>query len=183
MKKNIVIYLAIAVLLIAGAIIANHYFNAKKNVSGVIPVKTTVPGSRQESEEPAVNNGSNSIVSDKKQTTVVAATPANDITDLTKPYGTFVSNHHPSLSGDNSRSTIQSVCSTNPGALCTIQFSKDGVIKSLPEQIVGSDGTTLWEWNIRAAGFTPGTWLIKAIAKSGETTLETVDDLKFEVSP
>lgn len=183
-KKSLVLFLTVASL-VGGAIFANSLVNKQKQATGTIPVKKVVPGIGTEqasaSASAASSPASNSVQSSDKTQNTVSATD-NQSQEVAKPFGTFVSNHHPKLSGDNSQLTIQSVCSSTPGAKCLITFSKDGVVKSLPEQVVGSDGSTLWEWNIKGAGITEGIWSIKAIARIGDKTSETTDSLNLEVS-
>lgn len=185
LNKKSAALLLVVMGLMGLAIFANTLAQNNKRASGTIPVKKVVPGiTNIESPKPPGANTSTSNelpTSDKTQSTVVASTDQSQ--EVKKPFGTFVSNHHPQLSGDNAQLTIQSVCSSTPGARCTVIFTKGEIIKSLPEQVVGSDGSTLWEWNIKGAGITAGTWSIKAIAKIGEKSAETVDALNLEVAP
>jgi hypothetical protein len=102
--------------------------------------------------------------------------------DPTKPYGTFVSNHRPSLSGSNGvPSELVSICSGTPGATCTISFIKDGQSKSLDQKIIDSTGSATWYWDIKNAGLSVGNWSIKATSSIGTKTVEATDSLPLEV--
>ena len=102
--------------------------------------------------------------------------------DLLQPTGSFVSNHHPNLSDHPTPNQLQSVCVTTPGASCTIQFTKDGVTKQLPDQQADRGGAAYWTWKLQDIGLTAGTWKVTAKATSGSNT-KTVDDVTaLEVS-
>jgi hypothetical protein len=102
---------------------------------------------------------------------------------LVEPYGNFVSNHHPNLDGSPAPSVMQSICTTTPGALCTISFTKDGVTKSLPEQRTDSGGAAYWNWNLQDVGLSEGSWQIQAKATLGSQTASAQDAINLEVSP
>ena len=100
------------------------------------------------------------------------------------PHGTFVSNHHPSLSGaSNVPSAVQSVCLTSPGATCTIEFTKDGQSKILSTQQTDSSGATSWNWDVNSAGLTTGSWKITITASLNGKTSSATDDINLEVRP
>ena len=100
------------------------------------------------------------------------------------PYGGFVSNHHPNLSGKPAPATVVSVCNTTPGAMCYIEFtSSSGVVKKLDAQTTDGNGGTYWSWDIRDAGLTAGSWSIKAIAMLNNQTATAKDVQNLEVEP
>lgn len=109
--------------------------------------------------------------------------PSGNQTTLKAPSGQFVSNHRPSLSGKSAPSKEQSVCNTTPGATCTIQFTKDGFTKSLEAKTADSNGVAIWDWDVNEAGFTTGSWQIKATATLNSQTLSSQDSLALEVQP
>ncbi len=176
--------LAIAALAIFILEITNttHLFHKKYET---IPAKTT-PTTQSTSPTTTVQGGNNDTTqptpsSDKTQS---ANTPSGSTTNSsegpTKPYGTFVANHHPSL---NNSPNMESVCSGTPGAKCYISFTMGNSVKTLPEQVIGSDGSTIWQWNLKTAGFSEGKWSIKAISTLNGKSTEATDQLELEVQP
>ncbi len=113
---------------------------------------------------------------DKQQNPVTSRQP------LTAPNGTFVSNHHPSLSGQNSN-LEQSTCNTLPGASCDIEFSKDGVTKSLGLKQADSSGAVYWTWKLQDVGLTQGTWQTTARATLNGETKTAQDPLALTIQP
>lgn len=100
------------------------------------------------------------------------------------PSNGFVSNHHPNLSGHPAPATLTSVCTTTPGARCTITFTKDGVTKSLPTQTTDRGGSAYWnDWSLQSIGLTAGSWQIKAVATLGSQTEAATDSMDLVVSP
>lgn len=160
-----------------------HFFHKRKAVSSTIPASTstgsnTADTSKSDSESISDNStASQPPVSDK------AIVPPTSGDELLAPSGSFVSNHRPSLGGTPSSSTEESICTTTPGAFCTITFKKDGITKTLESLQTDSSGTAIWNWDIKSAGFIPGTWTITANASlNGQT--KGADDLQpLEVQP
>lgn len=134
--------------------------------------------------EPAPSPGTDVPQADKQPT------PANQdnknvggsAVELRQPSGSFVSNHRPNLSGSPAPNRIASVCTTTPGAACTISFAKDGVTKSLPEQVADRGGSTYWDWKLQDIGLTEGEWKVTATAKLGNQTKTATDAINLEVS-
>ncbi len=157
--------------------LAFFYYQSKNNsVVEVIPSSSNSQTKNNPAKDvsPANSKNSEPQSNQKKQTA-----PTQSNVDVISPYGSFVSNHRPNLS---SLSKMQSVCSTTPGAKCSITFKKNGQTKSLAEQTVGSDGSTTWDWDIVDAGLSVGTWEITATASSGGKTLSTKDTINLEVT-
>jgi hypothetical protein len=102
--------------------------------------------------------------------------------DLLVPTGTFVSNHHPNLSGQPAPNQIQSVCVTTSGATCTIVFTKNGVTKQLPNQVTDRGGAAYWTWKLQDIDLTPGTWQVTAKATFGSRTETASDATALEVA-
>ncbi len=111
------------------------------------------------------------------------ATPTQIEKNITPkmPTGVFVSNHHPSLNGVPTPSTINSTCSTTPGAFCTITFTQGNSIKSLPKQQTNSSGNAEWNWSLQQIGLTTGSWNISATASNGELVSTASDAMPLEV--
>ena len=97
------------------------------------------------------------------------------------PSGTFVSNHRPKLSASN-QGSLESTCSTTPGATCQIEFSQSGTVKTLPAKTVDSSGNTSWTWSLQDVGITAGEWSVRAIATNGSRTSSSQDALSMVVS-
>lgn len=153
--------------------------------SGVIPVST----SEQQSKSPphgAAPSETSDVSSKGGSATSSPPAPGGTPASVTlqAPSGTFVSDHHPSLTNANGASSSEvSVCTTTAGATCYLKFTKDGVIKTLPVQTTDGSGSTSWRWDVQTAGFTAGTWQITAVAILGNQTKMTTDGFPFEVQP
>lgn len=172
--------------IILGGVIYAQQSNRRRIAQEVIPVANTVeaPSNTVETTTPEPTAGEAPIekTTDKTVSTSFNSNMANSQDGPAKPYGTFVSNHHPSLSGSGGvPSSIQSTCQGTPGAKCQIIFTKDGKTKSLPEKTIGSHGSVSWDWDVEEAGFTAGSWQIKAVSSLNGKSAEAMDDLAFEV--
>ena len=99
------------------------------------------------------------------------------------PSGSFVSNHRPSLSGNTAPTEEVSTCNTSPGAKCYIEFGQGNAVKKLDVQTADSSGSVNWIWDVAKAGFTEGSWQIKAVATLNGQTKTTEDSFVFEVQP
>jgi hypothetical protein len=175
-KKGFAITL-IAVLAIGGGA---AYLLKHKNTETIKVTSSRSADSKKKSQnEPNDNNSTSSASTD---TTTSKSVPAST-TSLKKPYGTFVSNHHPNLGGSPAPSTEQSVCYTAPGATCYIEFTKGTSVKKLPAEKADNSGIVAWNWDVKQTGFSTGSWSVKAVASLNGTTMSAQDDLKLEVQP
>jgi len=187
---RLVLVLVVIILIVIGSI---HIFHKTQPVSGKIPVIST---GAKDNVAPLTTKTTTQETSGSSSSTISSNTPAitNQDTDTQKPstsstppltpFGDFVSNHHPSLSGSSSPSTEQSVCNTTPDASCIITFTNDNsVVKSLPAQTANSSGSAYWAWNINTAGFTTGTWTISATAILNGQSISTSDPTLLTVEP
>lgn len=153
------------------------YFLLHNDISGV--TGQTVSTTKKSSTQPGVSINTSTSSQDAKPTTTNGNAPTT--TDVSAPSGSFVSNHHPSLSAP--ANTMNSVCRTNVGITCQINFTKGSELKTLGPDTVGSDGTISWEWKLQDIGLSAGTWQIQAVAKSASQTVTTNDPLALEVNP
>lgn len=160
-----------------------HVFHKRKAVTSTIPAdKSTGSGAADKSRSdspstPAENTTNPPAASDK------STTPPTSGTELLAPSGNFISNHRPSLGGVPNSSSEESICTTTPGAFCTITFKKDGVTKTLESLQTDNSGTVIWQWDVKSAGFIPGTWTVTATATLNGQTKSTDDLQPLEVQP
>lgn len=103
-------------------------------------------------------------------------------TALVAPFGNFVSNHSPNLSGSPDPNSMTSVCNTSPGASCQITFTKGSTTKSLPKQVTDAGGTTYWFWKLQDIGLTTGSWTVTATSNSGDKSLSAKDPSNLVVA-
>lgn len=108
--------------------------------------------------------------------------PNGSTTALIVPSGSFVSNHHPNLSGSPAPNTMSSVCNTTPGASCKISFTKDGSTKSLDTQTADANGAAYWNWKLQDIGLAAGTWNIQASANLNGQTKTAADAMDLVVA-
>jgi hypothetical protein len=174
----IIIAAVILLALVVGFILSHP---AKKNVS-VIPSSNPLAAS-----SPAGSNkvpaSDNSQTSGTQGTDSASAQSSPPTAELLAPSGTFVSNHHPSLSGSTSPSSELSTCTTTPGASCYLQFTSGNDVKTLPAQKTDISGSTSWSWDVKTAGFHTGVWKLVAIATLDNQSKSTPDGFTFEVQP
>lgn len=142
------------------------------------PNRTAGPSTKGEQPTPTDQNTPTPTPPSDESNKVPSNEPAGPFKE---PSGTFVSNHHPNLSGSPSPNEIQSTCVTTSGATCTIVFSKDGVTKQLPVQNTDKEGAAYWSWKLQDIGLTTGTWKVQAKAVLGSQTKTTNDALDLEV--
>jgi len=188
-RKNILKwkYPLVAAVIVALAVglyaIFGHHNKGISLIPSTVPSNST--GTNQQNQNPpSTRSPSSSPTTGSSQPTKSAQTIGNSQT-LVAPTGTFVSNHHPSLSGSTNPSGEQSVCITSVGASCFIEFTntKTGVVKQLKDEAVDNNGTAYWNWDVKTAGLSQGEWRITAVATLNGDTKSTSDQLLLEVQP
>lgn len=165
-KTKYIVILASSLVLIIALIIA---FNLIQKGDYSNPATQVEPPT-------AINSKDNEPADNIKSTIDPSITPA-------APSGSFVSNHHPNLSGSPAPNTMSSSCNTTPNAYCKITFSQSGTTKELPTKQSDNLGNTYWEWRISDLGLGTGDWVIVAIAINGELTTKTTDSLVLNIQP
>lgn len=171
--------IVLVLLVLVGASVYLLFIKKHTATSGTIPATTT---SSHVTTQAKSSNTSSTTNADSQKSTGTSTT--NGVVSLNKPpTGTFVSNHHPSLSGSTKPSGEQSTCNTAPGATCYIKFTSADVVKTLPSQVANSDGTVIWNWDVAKAGFTEGSWKITAVAQANDQSFATTDSMDLEVQP
>jgi hypothetical protein len=175
-KAQVVIGFLLVAFIFTGLELTNttHFFGARA-VSGTIPSLPNKDGKKSS------GGGSAPVYTAPVGEKAAASDSPTSEATLITPYGTFVSNHKPSLSGNSAPSSEVSVCITTPGASCTIVFTKEGVTKQLEAKTADSSGSVYWEWDVKEAGFIEGKWTIEAKASSAGQNKTATDDLGLEV--
>ncbi len=184
--KKIILISVVGVVVVAGVIATleltntTHFFHSKKTDYTTAPNsshRTANANTKGETNSDATSPSTNATTNSGGQATKDTNTGATDTTnvELKAPTGTFVSNHHPNLSGSPAPNQIQSVCNTTSGATCQIIFTKDGVTKTLPTQATDKGGAAYWTWKLQDIGLTAGSWKVQAKATLGTQT-QTADD-------
>ncbi|SRR6266568_384754 len=185
-KPYIFIWPVVIVVAMAAVLYeATDLFKTRVAVSGSAYTKgenAPTPGvkAQAQSKGSSTNSSSSSALpGDNKNT----GTDGNSTATLVAPTGDFVSNHHPNLSGSPAPDTLNSVCTTTPGATCAISFTKDGVTKSLPTETTDRGGSAYWNgWSLQSIGLTIGSWQVQASASLNGKTLGASDALQLVVS-
>jgi cytoskeletal protein RodZ len=194
-KKIILITLGVivglAVIVVATELTnTTHFFHARRAVSSTIVPASTGTNKKNTSSADKESAPSTDPTPQPTDTNTSSGSPkegdstSNSSTNapLVEPYGNFVSNHSP---GKNGSSIETSVCLTTPGAQCSITFTSTAnpsVVKTLAAGTADSSGAVYWNnWDVKAAGFTNGTWQIKAVATLNGQTKSTADKTNFEV--
>jgi len=175
------VYLSAAIILVVIALgVFWHFHNKNKDIIPTTNPVTSANKSTSSTGNQQPTPATNPPPSDsaKNPSSQVAANGAT----LTAPYGTFVSNHRPSLSGANNIPGSElSTCTTTPGATCYIKFTKGDQTRKLPSQNADGSGSTNWHWDVSQAGLSEGTWDITAVATLNGQTKSTNDAFKLEV--
>lgn len=187
----LLLVLAIAVMVVLELTNVTHFFHTSPATSGKIPVISTAPktskstapaASKQSTDSAPTTTSANGSSSNKSTSGSPTTTSAGSTQPLQAPFGAFVSNHSPNLSGSPAPSTEQSVCNTTPGASCTMYFTNDsGIVKTLPSQTSDGNGNVTWLWDVKTAGFTAGNWQIKATATLNGVDKSSIDHLPLKV--
>lgn len=168
--------LGLVAILIIGFGGYKFYQSRKELQKPTIPsqqVQTTEPDNIKDSgKQPSPATGSGSSGNSSS-----GSSSGNSVT-LLAPFGSFVSNHNP---GKDNAAIEQSVCNTSPGAQCYIQFTKGSSTKKLVAQTTDSNGVTIWDWQIKSAGLSAGSWQVTAVASLNGQTRSTPDPIKLEV--
>lgn len=173
-NKNIPIIITVAVLI---AIATVTWFSTERNKGANGSGGTTV-------SQPSSNQSTSSTPSTTSTNTTKQPTPSSGVTgNLIAPTGSFVSNHHPNLSGSPAPNQEQSVCNTTPGATCDIEFTNNGITKSLGAKTADSSGATYWTWTLQSIGLAHGSWKITAKATLNNQTKTAIDALLLDVQP
>ena len=128
---------------------------------------------KPQNKKPSNSSPTPNATTSSPNNTVSPVAPSNSGTGsqtLLAPFGSFVSNHNPSLS-NSSKSYELSTCETTPGASCYIEFTNSaGHNIVLPAQTANSQGVVSWGWSVSSKGFTIGSWSITAVATlNGQT--------------
>jgi hypothetical protein len=160
-----------------------YWFHHRQAISGVVPSTSPKNGSNTSSDKstvPSYNDNSSKTTTSKDQSSTTSS-------NLTAPWGTFVSNNTPNLDSQPYPSGEQSVCLTTPGAACYIQFTKGDVTIKLGSKTADQNGQVIWNWDINdrsgSARFTEGSWKITAVATLNGATKTTVDSMNLEIGP
>lgn len=156
-------------------------FSGSNNSTKIYSQKsqTTNNGSGQTSQNSS--SGGTNLQSKSSTQSNSQSTTGTSTTAPASPFGNFVSNYSPNLSGSPSPNLIQSTCNTTPGASCVISFSMNGVTKSLSPETTDSNGAASWTWHLQDLGLTVGYWNITATATLNGQSISTGDTLKLDV--
>lgn len=174
----------LTVVLLAGIVLALLELTNVTHVFHKQPADTTADSNTKGEASSQDENSSQS--SESSSTSNQDSQKSNSVTitgPLIAPRGTFVSNHHPNLSGNPAPNLESSACTTTPNASCKITFTKNGVTKSLESRTTDLNGSAYWDWRLQDVGLTTGSWDITAIAAANGKSLTTTDPLKLEVAP
>ncbi len=180
--KKIILSVVIVALIVAASLAwINYGHTTSKNQALTATNTAGVTGTKVSTNQPTTTSGS----SNTTPTTSSQPTTTNPsvVGDLLAPTGSFVSNHHPNLSGSPAPNQEQSVCITTPGAACNIEFAMNGVTKSLGSKLADSGGNVYWTWTLQSVGLTQGNWQITAKASANSQTKSTTDSLSLDVQP
>ena len=181
-KRKTVFNLSVAIiifLIFLCLIFFVHIFRTSTRVSGKIPVTpSSSSSSNPKTSTKKLSNGKNPANNNTASNSNVKNSPGSQTsTQLIAPFGSFVSDHHPDLSGSPNPSSEESVCNTSPGAQCIITFSNNGIIKTLPIRTANNTGSVYWTWDVKTLGFTIGNWQIKVTSSLDGTSKSSYDTL------
>lgn len=178
--KSSYVLVAVAILIIVGLLVTlrvNGPFKHKPTSASSETkgqVSTSKKSSHQSNPDPTKPPTSSNPNNLNSSGTVTLLTPTGD----------FVSNHHPNLSGSPAPNKMSSVCTTTPGASCTINFvnTHDQTKKSLPAKTADAGGSMYWDWKLQDIGLNSGTWHIEAVANLNSQAKTASDALDLVVA-
>lgn len=171
--RTIVLALAIVVLVAGGIVYAQHRSRLKNPV-----IPSDSPLAAQRNTSASGQNSPNGADQTPAETGANSSPAAGSSGTLTTPYGEFVSNHHP---GGGAPTAEASTCTTSPGAVCYIEFQKDGQTKKLTAQTTDAKGAAIWYWDVKAAGLGSGSWKVTAVAALDGQTKTAADSMALVV--
>jgi hypothetical protein len=177
LPRRVVLLVVLLVVLVVGSLLAlrlrNDPGDNANNTTADSAETTTTP-------RPTTDKGQTEAPVPATEDPNATVNPDN--LPVTKPSGSFVSNHKPGQNGSPTEES--SVCLTTPGASCTITFTMNNTTKSLPAQTADSSGTAYWaSWTPASVGLTAGSWKVSAVATWGTQSATTQDPVPLEVSP
>jgi hypothetical protein len=181
LKRLAVTVAGLALLFVTANLVRSHFSDSQQNPTASQYTKGEINNSTVSNTKG--NNGPTSSTASDTGSSRQKDSPGTGSTTLVAPTGNFVSNHHPSLSGDSAPMLESSVCTSTPGAACKITFTKDGITKSLHEETTDSGGSVYWDWKLQDLDLTTGPWKITAIVNLNGQTKSTTDAMSLEVSP
>lgn len=186
-KQKIIIFTTVGILflaVVAGVVIWRASASSKSQTSQTTASDSTKGETSTTDSSSAVSSSSTTNSNDESGAGVVDKN--GDATVQTTAYvapptGTFVSNHHVSLS-DSSQLNVQSDCTTTPGITCKITFTNGSVTKSLTAKTTDAGGAAYWSWNVKDLGLTVGSWQVSAVAATGSQTQTSTDAMRLEIT-
>lgn len=184
LAHNKVFWLIVAVivlLLVGGGIAYQHHRSEKNKTTTPVTPRPITDKTKNSAPQSSTKPSDNSTNAKNGASTTPANTQGTPMSSLpvTKPSGSFVSNHKPGQ--NNSPLDEASVCNTTANINCQITFTKDGVTKSLPVKITDSAGAAYWSWTPQSIGLTTGNWTVTAVATNTQQTESTADTLALQV--
>ena len=168
------LYILVSLIIIAAIGFWIHERPSNKKIA-TIPSSTSL-GSP--ANIPSSSQSGNSATSSPPANST-AQTPTTSQATLIAPWGNFVSNHHPGEDGSPTSET--STCNTTPGATCYIRFTNGSQIRKLGAKIAGGNGAVIWNWDVKSAGFSSGSWQITAIATLNGKVKSAADSLQLVI--
>ena len=178
-KKVLLISLLIVIIAISAVYLLKSHKDTVKSSASSTPKTSTIkntPTNPKTPQSSTTSTPSKSTAPSNSQNTTSSST-ATPIA----PFGNFVSNYNPDLSGSPSPNLMQSTCNTTPGATCVISFSMNGVTKSLAPETANTSGSANWTWHLQDIGLTVGYWNISATATLNGKSVTTGDTLQLNV--
>lgn len=173
-------FLPASVILVGSIVVLSfiwHWFtndnsNPSLGTSNTTPKATSID---KAIKKPA---GTTTESSGPKNPTASGTSSSSPSGTLVAPYRvTYASNHTPTSAGDTELSSF----TTTPGASCRIEFTKEGVIRSLQTKPADSNGTVVWYWKPSQVGLTAGSWKITAVATLNGQTKSSSDLILLQV--
>lgn len=177
-KYTLYILIPIIIIIIIFSII---FFLSKHNKINTPVVKTPAVSTYSSPPNKPTNTSTTTSQSNSNTSSQSKTTATSSISAPVAPFGNFVSNYTPNLSGSPSPNLIGSTCNTTPGATCVISFSQNNITKSLPPEVTNSNGASYWTWHLQDIGLTVGYWSITATATLNGKSASTGDTLKLYI--
>lgn len=178
-RKTFVAIVCVIVIILLAA--ATYYYLKQKDES----YRAKQYGSSQTNpgKDTPIASGNNHTgsASNSRGASNAPATSSDSSVTPTVPTGTFVSNHHPNLSGQPAPNLESSTCTTTPGVACQIKFTSGDVVKVLEPQTTNEDGNTSWTWRLGDIGLTVGEWKVTAVATNGSKVTMADDSMLLSI--
>jgi hypothetical protein len=171
-RPSKIVWALIGLAVIIGVVVAIVLLQHKPSrPAGNVKELKPSSGSSSAGATPTNNNTSSKDQNPAGSTAQPSSTPPR------APSGNFVSNHK---AGPLAQEL--SLCTTTPGATCSITFTNGSTTKTLEKKQTDNSGGAFWNWTPQSLGLAAGSWQVTAAATLNNQSVTTPDPKPLEIT-